>query len=81
MFDRISLWLVSEREESEASRIRVFCFPHAGAGSSAYAGWASKLSENFEVFVVVLPHREHRTSSSEQISFDQMISDLVSTLV
>lgn len=43
-----------------AAAIRLFCFPHAGAGASAYARWPAAFSPSVEVAPVQLPGREDR---------------------
>ncbi|HET9225180.1 MAG TPA: thioesterase II family protein [Thermoanaerobaculia bacterium] len=52
-------WL-AYREANPRARVRMFCFPYAGGGASAYRGWAGKLSVDVEVCPVQLPGREGR---------------------
>jgi medium-chain acyl-[acyl-carrier-protein] hydrolase len=40
--------------------LRLLCIPHAGAGASAYRGWADALPAQVEVCPVQLPGRENR---------------------
>jgi medium-chain acyl-[acyl-carrier-protein] hydrolase len=42
------------------ARLRMVCFPHAGAGGSAYRRWPAALPDWLEVAVVSLPGREAR---------------------
>lgn len=53
------MWLASAKKRPSA-RIRLFCFPHAGAGISAYSGWADALDPEIELHTVQLPGRESR---------------------
>ncbi|CAM5370580.1 Thioesterase OS=Streptomyces tendae OX=1932 GN=GUR47_24120 PE=3 SV=1 [Streptomyces tendae] len=39
---------------------RLICFPHAGAGASAYADWAGLLPPEIELVAVQLPGRQNR---------------------
>jgi len=39
---------------------RLICFPHAGAGASAFAEWAKLLPEDIELVAVQLPGRQNR---------------------
>jgi medium-chain acyl-[acyl-carrier-protein] hydrolase len=39
---------------------RLICFPHAGAGASAYAEWAAHLPDDLELVAVQLPGRQDR---------------------
>ncbi len=50
----------TECTEPRRGRLRLFCFPHAGSGSSAYRGWAGPIAPGIEVWPVALPGREHR---------------------
>ena len=45
---------------SEPVRARVLCFPHAGAGASAYAGWSRWVEPGIELSGIQLPGREIR---------------------
>lgn len=52
-------WL-AYREVNPRARVRMFCFPYAGGGASAYRGWAGSLPGDVEVCPVQLPGRESR---------------------
>ena len=52
-------WL-AYREVNPRARVRMFCFPYAGGGASAYRGWAAPLPPDVEVCPVQLPGREGR---------------------
>lgn len=54
-----SPWLACFRPVS-APLLRVFCLPYAGAGASAYRGWALGAPADVEVHAVQLPGRETR---------------------
>jgi medium-chain acyl-[acyl-carrier-protein] hydrolase len=54
-----SRWL-AYREVNPRARLRLFCFPYAGGGASAYRGWAAALPADVEVCPVQLPGRESR---------------------
>lgn len=49
--------------------IRLFAFPHAGAGAAAYLGWNEHLAKLFSACPVRLPGRESR---SQEPAFRQM---------
>src|SRR5258708_5279394 len=42
------------------TRLRLFCFPYAGAGASVFREWAKALPSEIEVIPVQLPGRESR---------------------
>jgi medium-chain acyl-[acyl-carrier-protein] hydrolase len=52
------------RMRGEQDRLRLFCFPYAGSGSSVYRGWAAAITQAIEVWPVALPGREHRLDES-----------------
>jgi medium-chain acyl-[acyl-carrier-protein] hydrolase len=63
----VERWL-AYREVNPRARLRLFCFPYAGGGASAYRGWAAALPPDLEVCPVQLPGRESRL---REPSFDR----------
>jgi surfactin synthase thioesterase subunit/glycosyltransferase involved in cell wall biosynthesis len=59
-------WFSSVDERPDA-KVRLFCFPHAGAGASAFRGW--RLPAEIAVCPVMLPGRESRLAETP---FDSM---------
>jgi len=60
-----------------AAQVRLFCFPHAGAGGSVYWPWSKDLPDWIEVCAVELPGRETRLKEQP---FTRM-SDLLDALI
>jgi surfactin synthase thioesterase subunit/glycosyltransferase involved in cell wall biosynthesis len=58
--------------------LRLFCFPHAGGGTSAFHSWSDALPEPVAVCPVRLPGREGRTSALDP-PFENM-GELVAAL-
>ncbi len=54
-----SPWLICPRPNARAG-LRLFCFPYAGRGASAFNGWGAGLPDTIEVLSVQLPGRENR---------------------
>lgn len=52
------------RTRGEQDRLRLFCLPYAGSGTSIYRGWAAAITQAIEVWPVALPGREHRLAES-----------------
>lgn len=52
-------WLVRERS-SPAAKLRLFCFPHGGAGASAFQGWWQQFPATVEICAFQPPGREER---------------------
>jgi medium-chain acyl-[acyl-carrier-protein] hydrolase len=53
-------WVAWSRERQQAPGQRLFCFPYAGGGASAFRLWRPDLSDVAEVCPVQLPGREAR---------------------
>jgi medium-chain acyl-[acyl-carrier-protein] hydrolase len=62
-------------------RLRLFCLPHAGAGSLAFMGWDRVLSEDVEVVPVRPPGREERFWDPPYTRADSYVRDLGGALV
>lgn len=52
-------WFVRFRPEPSAA-LRLFCFPYAGVGASAYFPWAREIPRGIELVGIQLPGRESR---------------------
>lgn len=69
-------WLL--REPNQQARLRLFCFPHAGAGASAYRAWSAPLAaDGFDVCPVQLPGRESRLGEPAYRAIEPLVEDLV----
>ena len=66
-----SVWVLRPRPVAEAS-YRLFCFPYAGIGPSAYRSWIQALPESIEARLVQLPGREGRWKESPLTSLDDI---------
>jgi medium-chain acyl-[acyl-carrier-protein] hydrolase len=62
------------------SRIRLFCFPYAGAGASIFRGWASSLPAEIEIIPVQLPGRETRIREAPLRRIGSLVDLLVHEL-
>lgn len=58
-----SPWFPSA-EMKPGARLRLFCFPYAGGGTSAFHGWAEGLPSTVSLCPVRLPGRESRLSEA-----------------
>ncbi len=52
-------WLLDRPNENGTAE-RLFCFPHAGAGASAFSSWRLHLPDSVDLLRVQLPGRESR---------------------
>lgn len=73
-------WIFGARPQPQA-RWRLFCFPNAGGGASAYCSWIDGLSPEIEVLPVQLPGRENRLAERPIQNMDQMTRVLARALV
>jgi surfactin synthase thioesterase subunit len=57
-----------------AEGLRLFCFPHAGAGTSAFAAWAAAFGGSFAICPVRLPGRESRQLEAPFESMAELVT-------
>lgn len=57
---------------------RLFCFPHAGGGASAFNGWRKLLPAGVELAAVQLPGREDRQNEAPCQRIDALMPALLS---
>jgi medium-chain acyl-[acyl-carrier-protein] hydrolase len=57
--------------------LRLFCFPHAGGGASAYWSWIGALGPRVEVAPVQLPGRETRRRAAPFPDWNALVNDLI----
>ncbi len=72
-----SSWL---KNPGTSARYRLFCFPYAGGGASAYHTWQASFSSEIEICPVQLPGRENRITErpfDELPLLVQAIADVV----
>jgi medium-chain acyl-[acyl-carrier-protein] hydrolase len=62
------------------ARLRLFCFPHAGAGASVYRGWNGRLPSWIDVCPVQLPGREERIREPCFTNMDALCAALLPAL-
>jgi len=62
------------------ARVRLFCFPYAGAGASAYYRWSRDLAPDVAVHAIQLPGREGRLSEPLRSDAAEMVRGIVSAI-
>jgi medium-chain acyl-[acyl-carrier-protein] hydrolase len=72
-------WLIRESASAEPG-IRLFCFPHAGSGTSAYTGWELPGLPSAEVWSVELPGRGKHRAEQPLRRVEQVIGPLPENL-
>ncbi|NUT45712.1 MAG: thioesterase [Saccharothrix sp.] len=61
-------------------RQRLICFPHAGAGATAYADWAPLLPDSVELLAVQLPGRQNRIAEAPFTEVEPLVRVLAQAL-
>lgn len=62
------------------AKVRLFCFPYAGAGASIFRGWEHCLPAGVEVWPAHLPGRGDRFKEAPYRSMDSLLGDLAEAI-
>lgn len=73
-------WVSCSKPNSQ-SRIRLFCFPYAGAGSSLFNTWSNGLLPDIELYLVNLPGRDSRIQETPYRQLKPLIEPLTQGLL
>lgn len=63
-----------------ADKVRLYCFPYGGAGSSMYRAWGSSLPAWVEVHPVHFPGREHRIREAPHPRLEPLLAEVLAGL-
>ena len=63
-----------------SSRLRMFCFPYAGSGSSVFNEWPKSILPGIELCVVKLPGRESRYNEKPYRRIDDLVKKLANEM-
>src|SRR5579863_61378 len=72
-------WLLTLRPGSPV-RMRLICFPYAGAGTSIFRNWAGHIPEDIEICAVQLPGKERRLGEPPSRRLPVVAADLAGLL-
>lgn len=75
-----SPWLLGPKRHAPAT-LRLFCFPHAGAGGSAFRGWAQRLPASVQPIAIELPGRESRIREAPLVEMRSVLDALARIVV
>lgn len=62
-------------------RLRLVCFPHAGAGPTAYRDWVDRLPADIELLSVCYPGRQDRFGEPFATSAEQLAEEIIASLL
>lgn len=72
---------IRELDSADNADCRLFCFPYAGGGASAYRQWSRNLSSRIAVCPVQLPGRERRVEEPAVTNLDVLVRNITCGLV
>ena len=73
-------WLALPRPSPDA-KVRLFCFPYAGGGTTSFQFWSKSLPRMVEVCPVQLPGRGNRVNEPPATRLLSLVEDLAAGLV
>lgn len=73
-------WIIRFKSNPKA-RVRLFCFPYAGGGASAFSSWSESLPESVEVCCFNLPGRGSRLREPPIQRLEIMVQKMGQALV
>lgn len=73
-------WLPGRRQDSQTVKFRLFCFAHAGGGSSFFNAWKAYFGPEIEVCPILLPGRESRIREKPYRRIEDIIEPLMQVL-
>lgn len=68
------------RSHKSQSKLRLFCFPHAGGGPVAFGKWAGQLPAEVEFCAIRLPGRETRLRDKPFTHIEPLVQQLVDAI-
>lgn len=63
------------------SKLRLFCFPYAGAGATAFREWSDYVPSEVEVYIIRLPGREARVNETPFSQVAPLVTALIDAML
>jgi len=80
MTKKLDAWLTYRHPNSQ-TRLRLFCFPYAGGGTSVFGNWSNLLPAQIEVCPIQLPGRETRINEAPFKRLSCLVEELADVLL
>lgn len=64
------------QKPNPAAKLRLFCFPYAGGGTSIFRNWYQSLPDTIEVVAIRAPGRENRLSEQPISSLSALVEEI-----
>lgn len=74
-----NLWAACSKRQPHP-RLRLFCFPYAGAGSSTFNTWSGSLPPEIELYLVHIPGRDKRFAEPPSKNLMALVESLAEGL-
>src|SRR5205807_10519084 len=65
---------------TQDTRVRLFCFPHAGAGASTFRAWSRTLPAGVDVLAIQAPGREARLAEAPFRDLPPLVTEVAGAL-
>ena len=79
-YRRTNRWL-DPAAINQAAKVRLFCLPFAGAGSSVYRSWSKHLPPFVDVCPIQLPGRENRLSEPAAVRAEPLAREIAQAIL
>lgn len=68
------------KEPNSNDKIRIFCFPYAGGGASAYRNWKNYLPDYVGIYPIQIPGRENRITEEAITDMPELVNKVVDSM-
>lgn len=68
------------KEPNPNDEMRIFCFPYAGGGASAYRNWETYFPKYIGVYPIQIPGRENRITEKALTNMEELVDEIVDAM-
>jgi len=77
--EKSNLWLKG-LDMDKSTKLRIFCFPYAGAGAAAFRQWQDHFADNINVCALQMPGREDRVGEAPYTLLSDLVCDIADVI-